>query len=457
MIHSVRWRMFLSFLLVIVVAVGTVAFFVSRTASSEIGRYEERTHERRSARIGELLSGYYAERHEWSGVEPIVEQIGRLYDQRVVLIDSQGTVVADSERTFMGERGDFARWRTRIPVGSSETPFGTIFADPRPAANGPGTEEVSALATSINWYLGWGGLLALAVAGLLTFLLSRRILAPVEALGSAARGLGRGDLSRRVEVRSKDEFGELAEAFNSMADDLTQAEQLRRNLVADVAHELRTPLSNIRGYLEAMRDGVLKPDAATLNSIYEETLLLDRIISDLHELAMVEAGQLTLLRQPYDLADLVKRGVAAVRPAAEAKKLAVLVDIPPRPVVADIDPERIGQVLRNLLSNAIAYTPEGGNVSVTLTEEGEQLQVSVTDTGPGIPPEALPYVFERFYRVDKSRTRATGGAGLGLTIAKRLVELHGGAIEVQSEPGKGSCFTFTVPREAPGDSAATDR
>ncbi|MDP2949070.1 MAG: ATP-binding protein [Chloroflexota bacterium] len=449
MIHSVRWRMFLSFLLVIVVAVGTVAFFVSRAASGEIERYEERTNQLRSERMEALLSGYYAERHEWSGVEPLVEQMGRLYGQRLVLTDAQGTVVADSHGMSMGQRSDFARWRRNISVGSSDTPFGTIFIDPQPAADGSATEEVSALASSINWYLVWGGLLAVAVAGLLTFLLSRRILAPVEALASAARGLGQGDLSRRVEVRSRDEFGELARTFNSMADDLTQAEQLRRNLVADVAHELRTPLSNIRGYLEAMRDGVLKPDSPTLDSIYEETLLLDRIIGDLQELAMVEAGQLTLLRRPDDLADLVKRGVAAVRPAAEAKKLALLVDLPPQPAVADIDPERIGQVLRNLLTNAIAYTPEGGEVSVKLADEGAQVRVSVIDTGPGIPPEDLPYVFERFYRVDKSRSRATGGAGLGLTIAKRLVDFHGGAMEVQSELGKGSRFTFTIPREAP--------
>lgn len=463
MIHSVRWRMFLSFLLVIAVAVGAAALFVSRTATNEVGRYETRTHNVRMDRVEALLAGYYIERGDWAGVGPVVEQIERLYNQRVVVIDQQGLVVADSHGMMpIGERGGFKQGDRAIPIVAGQARFGTLAilpqGPPSPWGDIPADDaSVSALAGSINWYLVWGGLLGVALAGLLTFLLSRRILAPVEALASAARSLGQGDFSRRVDIRSKDEFGELARTFNSMAGDLAHAEQLRRNLVADVAHELRTPLSNIRAYLEAMRDGVLKPDTATFDSVYEETLLLGRLIEDLQELALAEAGQLTLLRRPYDMGEVVKQAVAAVQPAAGARSLSLTTDLPQQPAVAEIDAERIGQVLRNLLTNAIAYTPEGGDISVKLADEGAQLRVSVTDTGPGIPPEDLPYVFERFYRVDRSRSRATGGAGLGLTIAKRVVELHGGTIEVQSELGKGSCFTFTVPKEAPDDSAAADR
>jgi signal transduction histidine kinase len=452
MIHSVRWRMFISFLLVIAVAVGTVAFFVSRTASGEIERYEERTDQLRSQRIEALLSGYYEEEHGWTGVQPLIERMGQLYGQRLVLTDAEGTVVADSQAMMMGPPPDLERSKRNIPVGSADAPSGIIFIDPQPLADGSAAEEVSELAGSINWYLVWGGLIAMAVAALLTYLLSRRILSPMEALAGVARRLGRGDFSPRVDVRSKDEFGELGRTFNSMADDLAHAEQMRRNLVADVAHELRTPLSNIRGYLEAMHDGVLKPDTETLDCVYEETLLLGRLIEDLQELALAEAGQLPLLRRPSDMGEVVKQAVAAVQRAADAKKLALLVELPAEPVIADMGPERIGQVLRNLLTNAITYTPEGGDISVKLADEGAQLRLSVADTGPGIPPEDLPYVFERFHRVDRSRSRATGGAGLGLTIAKQLVELHGGTIEVQSEMGEGSCFTFTVPREAP-DSA----
>jgi signal transduction histidine kinase len=252
-----------------------------------------------------------------------------------------------------------------------------------------------------------------------------------------------------VDVRSKDEFGELAKTFNSMAEDLERTEQLRRNLVADVAHELRTPLSNIQGHLEAIRDGLLPPEPATFDSIYEEVLLLARLVEDLQELTLAEAGQLALVRQSADVVEIVRRAVAAAQPPAEAKGLTIEAKLPEGQAIAEVAPERIGQVLRNLLSNAITHTPGGGHITVDLKDDGDELHIGVADTGDGIPPEDLPYVFERFYRADPSRVRATGGAGLGLTIARRLVEAHGGNIEVESEVGKGSRFTFTLPKKAP--------
>jgi signal transduction histidine kinase len=267
----------------------------------------------------------------------------------------------------------------------------------------------------------------------------------VEALSRAARGLARGDFSQRVDVRSRDEVGELARTFNTMAEELKRADEMRRNLVADVAHELRTPLTNIRGYIEAIRDGLVKPDAATLNSIYEEVLLLSRLIEDLQLLALAEAGQLPLHLQTCDLSEVVRKAAAAVQPQAEAKGLSLTVAVPGRlPVRAD--PERTGQVLRNLLTNAVNYTPRGGRITVAVEEAGEEAEVRVVDTGVGIPPEELPYIFERFYRVDKSRSRATGGTGLGLTIARRLVEAQGGRMRAESQVGRGSTFIFTLPK-----------
>ena len=297
---------------------------------------------------------------------------------------------------------------------------------------------------SINRFLIWSGLLAVGLAVILTFFLSRRILAPVESLSRAARALAQGDFSRRVDVRSKDEVGELARTFNIMAQDLSRTEEIRRNLVADVAHELRTPLSNIRGYVEAIRDGVVSPDAATLGSIHEEVLLLTRLIEDLQELALAESGQLTLHIQPCDLSDLAKKAVAAVQPHADAKGVSIGID-PLDVEEIQADPERIAQVLRNLLVNAANYTPAAGRVRVAVDRREDGIEVSVQDSGPGIPEEELPYLFERFYRVDKSRSRATGGVGLGLTIAKRLVEAHGGSITVRSQVGYGSTCAFTLP------------
>jgi len=455
MIHSVRWRLFLSFLLVIVVAVGAAALFVSRTTSNEVEQYETQSHNVRVGRVQTLLARYYIEQHDWAGVEPVVDQIARLYSERVVVVDQGGLVVADSHGMIpIGEPGEFEPPGVVIPIVAGQARCGTLVISPQGPPPPPGeiaAEEasVSSLSSSINRYLLWGGLLAVAVAAVATLLLSRRILRPVESLAHAARGLSRGDFSQRVDVRSKDEFGELAKTFNSMAEDLERTEQLRRNLVADVAHELRTPLSNIQGHLEAIRDGLLPPEPATFDSIYEEVLLLARLVEDLQELTLAEAGQLTLVRQSADVAEIVRRAVAAAQPPAEAKVLTIEAKLPEGQAIAEVDPERIGQVLRNLLSNAITHTSVGGRITVDLKDKDDELHIGVADTGDGIPPEDLPYVFERFYRADPSRVRATGGAGLGLTIARRLVEAHGGTIGVESEVGKGSRFTFTLPKKAP--------
>jgi signal transduction histidine kinase len=266
--------------------------------------------------------------------------------------------------------------------------------------------------------------------------------------------LGRGDFSQRVQIKDKSELGELAEAFNSMGSDLERAERLRRNMVADVAHELRTPLSNIRGYLEALRDGVIKPDAETIRSLYEEAFLLSRLVDDLQELSLAEAGELKLVLQAEDIGELIRQAVAAVETQERAKGLSLSVELPDKLPPVNIDSRRIGEVLRNLLENAVAHTAKEGSITVAAKQRDNWVEVSVTDTGEGIPTKDLPNIFERFYRVDKSRTRATGGSGLGLTIAKRLVEAHGGKIEVQSEPGKGSRFSFTI-SVAEQDSRAT--
>jgi len=239
--------------------------------------------------------------------------------------------------------------------------------------------------------------------------------------------------------------GELAQAFNSMAGNLERAEQLQRNMVADVAHELRTPLSNLRGYLEAVGDGVIKPDADTIRSLDEEATLLSRLVDDLQELSLTEAGELKLVCQAEDISELINQAVAAVRAQAEAKGVSVTIDLPDELPPVNIDSHRISQVLRNLLENAVAHTAQGDSITVTAEQRDNWVEVAVADTGEGIPAEDLPYIFERLYRVDKSRARATGGSGLGLTIARSLVEAHGGRIEAQSELGKGSRFTFTIP------------
>jgi signal transduction histidine kinase len=254
-----------------------------------------------------------------------------------------------------------------------------------------------------------------------------------------------GDLSQRVKIRTKDEIGKLAHAFNTMADSLAHSEELRRNMVSDVAHELRTPLTNIRGYLEGLKDHVVEPTQEIIASLYEESLILSRLVVDLQELSLAEAGQLYLLRKPLVLEEIISKAVASLQLQATSKQLLLFVDLPPILPRVMADAERVGQVLRNLLSNAITHTPPGGEITVRARANYDEALISVQDTGAGIEEEHLPNVFERFYRTDASRSRATGGSGLGLAIVKQMVEAHHGHIEVESTPGRGSCFTFTLP------------
>jgi signal transduction histidine kinase len=443
-IHSLWFRLLIAFTLVIVVTVGTVYFFVSRSTVSEIGRYEQVREQFQFVRIEEILLHYYSDHQGWEGVQPLVERMASPSGAHIVLTDASGIVVADSQGDLLGEQyHPDSPGRTVSPPPGRQL-LGTLYVSPESSVE---TYRLSPqrLSESINRFLLWGGLLAIAIALLLTFVLSRRMSSPIHALSTAARRLGRGDLSQRVQLQGKGEVQELAQAFNSMASDLERAEKFRQNLVADVAHELRTPLSNIRGYLEAIRDRIIKPDAATMHSLNEEAILLSRLVDDLQELSLAEAGELKLLYQAQDIAKLIKQAVTPWQPSVAAKEMSLSLDLPDKLPPVNIDWQRISQVLHNLLENAVAHTGKGGTITVTAARQGDQVQISVSDTGEGIPVDDLPNIFERFYRVDKSRARATGGSGLGLTIAKRLVEAHGGNIKAQSEPSKGSRFSFTVP------------
>jgi signal transduction histidine kinase len=448
--HSLNFRLLAAFALVIVVTIGSVFFFTYWTTRSEISHFGERMELMQARRIEAELSTYYYQRGGWEGIQPFVAQWGNLYGRRIILTDNSGTVVADSEGKLLGKT--YEADMPGIPVSLSIpgagitgiNVFGMLYIDIGPPPE-LGLASLHIVYGTIGRFFIWAGLLAVAIALLLTFVLSRLILAPVKALTQAARRLGKGDFSQRVNVKDKGEVGELAQSFNSMAGDLERAEQLRRNMVADAAHELRTPLSNIRGYLEAIRDGLKKPDAATMRSLSEEASVLSRLVDDLQELSLADAGKLTLTRRKEDISEVINDVVAALQPQAAAKGLTLAANLAEKLPPVNIDSHRIKQVLRNLLENAVVHTIRGGSVTVEAREEGGKIKVSVVDTGEGIPAKDLPNIFERFYRVDKSRARATGGSGLGLTIAKRLVEAHGGSIEARSKLGKGSRFTFTLP------------
>jgi len=297
---------------------------------------------------------------------------------------------------------------------------------------------------SVNRWLLLAALASGAFAVLLTVALSRRILGPVEALTRAVRRMERGDLSQRVPVRSSDEIGELARAFNGMAASLEENEASRRRLLGDVAHELRTPLTNLRCQIEAVEDGLAAADAATMRSLHEETLLMGRLVEDIQDLALAEAGRLPLHREPVPVRTALDSAAAAFATQAAERTVSIHVNGDDRGV-ADADPARLQQVIRNLLANAIAHTPPGGSVSLAAAADEGRIVVSVRDNGTGILPEHLPHVFDRFYRADASRSRSAGGSGLGLAIVKQLVEAHGGEVAVASTPGQGTEFRVTLP------------
>lgn len=291
---------------------------------------------------------------------------------------------------------------------------------------------------------GWGAFVPFGVlaAIFITFAVARgirRLVVPLGDLIEAAESVEAGNYTVRVRARGPRELRSLARAFNSMSARLESSEEQRQQLLADVTHELRTPLTVVQGNLEALLDGVYPADAQHLAPILDETRVLSRLVDDLRTLSIAEAGALALHREPTDIGALIADSLASFRAQADAAGIALLTEAAALPP-ADIDAVRLREVLSNLLANALRYTPRGGSVRVSATASDGRLRIAVRDTGPGIAADALPHVFDRFYKSDESR-----GAGLGLAIAKSLVVAHGGEISASSEPGKGTEMRFTLP------------
>ena len=320
------------------------------------------------------------------------------------------------------------------------------------------TDLFTSFRFAVNEALVIGTLASMLAAILVSLFVARQVVAPVRAMMLASQRIAEGHYDERVQVKARgemletDELDQLALSFNRMADTLEKIEAMRRQLIADVTHELRTPLTSIKGYMEGLMDGVLAADLDTFKAVYQEADRLTRLVDDLQEISRVEAGAYTLNPRPITVAALASVLVDRLGRQFEEKGVGLAVDISPDlpPVLADED--RIGQVLLNLVGNALQYTPPGGRVRLSARLENRQVHVSISDTGMGIAPEHLAHIFTRFYRADKSRSRPGGGSGIGLTIAKHLVEAHGGRIWARS-PGthQGSNFTFTLPAASKTD------
>ncbi len=288
------------------------------------------------------------------------------------------------------------------------------------------------------------GTLSLIIGATLSYLVSRRLVSPLRSLTEAAYRIGAGNLDERVASKTTDEVGWLAKAFNSMADNLKRQERLRKQFTADVAHELRTPLTSIRSYIEAFQDGVLPADPENLASINEEIGRLVGLVGDLTELNVADMGALAISPHPIDLKIVIDKVVHHLYPAIQDKGL----NISTKTLSAEVlgDEHLLTRLLYNLIDNSCKYTEPGGLINVELDSLRDTVQVKIQDTGIGIPKSAIPLIFERFYREDQSRTRETGGSGIGLALVKQIVLLHQGTITVESEVGHGSIFTVTLPK-----------
>lgn len=456
--YSLQFRLVLGFTVVLAMALAGVSAYVGYAADREVERFQRQQDDSRTERVQRVINQFYnsRERGNAAQLQALLEQAGRISNRRIIVQGRNGEVVGDSHLQLVGRRYQPAPDAGVLPVlvGSQQVGSFAVIRDPVAEASAQGVAEpvAASLVSAVNRSLIWTGLAAVALGTLLVSILSRKLLAPVKYLGATAQQLGSGDFSQRAPAEGANEIRQLAVAFNSMAANLEDAERQRRNLVADVAHELRTPVSNIQGYLEAVKDGLLEPNEGTIETIHGQVVHLGHLVEDLRLLAQAEAGALQLHRIPSQMPVVLQGCVDAVRPRAEAKGITLTLEADMAMPYVEMDSTRISQVVNNLLENAIIHTPEGGSVTVTSgTDQGRMVRVAVADSGTGISSEDLLRVFDRFFRADASRSRATGGVGLGLTIAKQLVEAHGGSIHVESVVPNGARFVFEIPIAGPGE------
>ncbi|GAB4281322.1 MAG: ATP-binding protein [Candidatus Promineifilaceae bacterium] len=448
-------KLTIAFLLVAVVGIVVVGYWANRTTESGFRHYLLQGEVVQTDVLAEQLVTYYRQQDGWDGVDVLLTSIltGRgqngMGGGMWALADENGRIVAQSvggrgRIQMLVEEGD------GVALQMDGRTVGTLYLGMQ--GMGMGAAESQFLA-EVNRGLLYGGMAAVVLALVLTVGLAQGLTRPLKQLTQATQALAGGDLSQQVPVTGHDEVATLAQSFNKMAYTLRQSETQRQQMLADIAHELRTPLAVMQGNLEAMLDGVFPLSPENLTMVHEETLLLRRLVDDLRTLSLAEAGQLHLSRSRIPVSDLIDQAVAAFAPLAEADGVALVAEVPDKPVFVYADKTRIQQVLANLLGNALRHAPQGAArmpkiwLRVQDAENG-CVRIGIIDNGTGMSTEAAAHVFDRFWRADTARSRDKGGSGLGLAICQGIVAAHNGRIWVESQPNEGAAFWFELPAEA---------
>lgn len=457
-ITSRLWfRLIGAFTLVITIGVLVTVVLTRQGAATRFAHFMVDHHMVRPERLQQLLADYYGQRNGWTGIEQQLSLIVELasdgamssmmggmmgmHNNRMQVIDTANRVVADTQGAAGAPPLPLATVQ-RWPIRVSEQDAGFLLAEGAMMVGSPVQNDN--LVAGVTRAVALAGLTAGIVGLLLAGLLVRQITRPLSSLTTASSRIAGGDFSVRVPVQSKDELGDLAITFNRMANSLETQETLRRTLMADIAHELRTPLTGIQGTVEALQDGIFPVTAENLNAIHDQVTLLNRLVEDLRTLANAEAGQLRLAQLPLDLGGFCQRRITALQSQAAVRKIELTLQVEGQPPTVYGDEQRLGQVLNNLLENALRHTPPGGAVQVSVGAANGSARLAVIDSGEGIAPADLPHIFDRFYRTDASRNRRTGGSGLGLAIARQFVQAHGGLIWAESPPAGRNCGSALI-------------
>ena len=444
--RSISFKLILAFLGIGLVSIILLAMLARWNTRSEFIRFVSDQYE---VDLVASLSEHYQTSGSWDEAETVFAPAdGNPQDEHgphtppFILTDPQGIILVANGGFNAGDTVSAEELATGAPIEVDGQTVGILVPMPMPFEGNPREEEFIQR-TSQTLLFGAGG--AALIALLLGIFLSRTISRPIRELTRATHAIAQGDLQQQVDIRSRDELGELAQAFNKMSAELSRSINARKQMTADIAHELRTPLSLILGHAEAVHDGVLQPTHENFEIIREEAIRLEHLVDDLRTLSLADAGELPLQPQTISPARLLEEVANLYRFQTQTKDLALDLDIPSHLPDLEADPGRLTQVLTNILDNAVRHTPVNGHITLAASRTSDGVALFVRDSGPGLPTADLERIFDRFYRADASRVRNEGGSGLGLAIAKSIVQAHGGQIRAESEQGKGLTVIITLP------------